>query len=113
MPKFTLTAEHTDLRGTPDGTKVQYEFYVEHLSDILEHVDLFLRGCGFNPSGTLDYIPDEEYYGTAPEWEPEEDWIGGGHDGMGSTMADYPELYDEKDLPMGKSKYYFDTERNK
>jgi len=109
MPKFTLTAEHTDLRGTPDGTKVQYEFYVEHLSDILEHVDLFLRGCGFNPSGTLDYIPDEEYYGTGPEWEPEEEWNTEEWD----TPQDYPELYDEKDLPMGKSHYYFDTERNK
>jgi hypothetical protein len=45
-----------------------------------------------------------------PEWEPEEDWS---DHGGGSTMADYPELYDEADLPMGKSKHYFDTQRNK
>jgi len=109
MPKFTLIGEHTDLYGNPNGTKVNYEFHCDFLPEVLEHVDMFLKGCGFNPTGTLDYIPDEEYYG----WEPEEDWTGDGHDGMGSTMADYPELYDEQDIASTKSKHYFDTERNK
>lgn len=113
MPKFTLIGEHTDLQQNPDGTKVQYEFNCDYLYEVVEHVELFLRGCGFNPTGKLDFVPDEEYYGTGPEWQPEEDWTGDGHDGMGSTVADYPELYDEKDLPMGKSHHYFDTERNK
>jgi hypothetical protein len=109
MPKFTLTGEHTDIYGKPNGTKVNYEFHCDFLPEVLEHMDLFLRGCGFNPNGTLDYIADEDYYGTPTEWEPEEDWS---DHGGGSTMADYPELY-EQDLPMGKSKHYFDTERNK
>lgn len=61
MPKFTLIGEHTDFTGEPDGTKVTYEFYVEHINDVLEHVDLFIRGCGYNPSGTLDYVIDEPY----------------------------------------------------
>lgn len=112
MPKFTLIGEHTDLQQNPDGTKVQYEFNCDYLHEIVEHLELFLRGCGFNPTGKLDFIPEEEYYGE-PQWEPEEDWTGDGHEGMGSTMADYPELYDAQDLPMGKSKHYFDTERNK
>ena len=112
MPKFTLIGEHTDLQQHPDGTKVQYEFNCDYLHEIVEHFELFLRGCGFNPTGKLDFIPEEEYYGE-PQWEPEENWTGDGHDGMGSTMADYPELYDAKDLPQGKSHYYFDTERNK
>ena len=113
MPKFTLIAEHVDLyTGKSNGHKLTYEFEVDHISHVLENVDFFIRGAGYNPEGTLDYIPDSEYYGTA-QWEPEEDWTGDGHEGMGSTMADYPELYDAQDLPMGKSKHYFDTERNK
>jgi len=116
MPKFTFIGEHTDLYGNPDGTKVTYEFHVDSINDVLEHTDLFIRGCGYNPSGTLDYIPDEEYYGTGPEWQtpewdtPQQDFS---DHGGGSVMADYPELYDAQDLPMGKSKHYFDTERNK
>jgi len=105
MPKFTLIGEHTDLQQNPDGTKVQYEFNCDYLQEIVEHFELFLRGCGFNPTGKLDFIPDEEYYGTGPEWHTEE--------------FDTPQehwnipLYDEQDLPMSKSKHYFDTERNK
>jgi hypothetical protein len=93
MPKFTLIAEHTDLYGTPDGTKVNYEFHCDFLPEILEHVDLFLKGCGFGPTGTLDYVPDEEYYGEPNEWSTS-DW----------------EL-SEDDIEHDKS--YFDTERNK
>jgi hypothetical protein len=98
MPKFTLIGEHTDLYGNPNGTKVNYEFHCDFLPEVLEHVDMFLKGCGFNPTGTLDYIPDEEYYGAPTEWEPEED---------------FTELYDEQDIPATKSRHYFDTERNK
>ena len=108
MPKFTLIGEHTDLQQNADGSKMTYEFHCDYLPEVLEHVELFLRGCGFVPNGTLDFIPDAEYYG-----EPEQEFTGDGHDGMGSTMADYPELYDEQDLPQGKSHYYFDTQRNK
>jgi hypothetical protein len=108
MPKFTLTAEHTDLHGTPDGTKVNYEFHGTFLTEILEHLELFLRGTGFCPTGTLDFIPDEEYYGTT-EWEPEEEWS----TEQWATPQDHQELYDEQDLPKTKSHYYFDTERNK
>ena len=120
MPKFTLIAEHVDLyTGKSNGHKLTYEFEVDHISHVLENVDFFIRGAGYNPEGTLDYVPDEDYYGTGsgPEWQTPEwetpQFVGDGHDGMGSTMADYPELYDEQDLPQGKSKHYFDTERNK
>ena len=63
MPKFTLIGEHTDLQQNTDGTKLHYEFNCDFLPEVLEHVQLFLRGCGFNPNGTLDFIPDEEYFG--------------------------------------------------
>jgi hypothetical protein len=67
MTKYTLIAEHTDLYGKPNGHKVTHEFTVDDLSSVLENTDLFIRGVGFMPSGTLDYVPDEEYYGSEPE----------------------------------------------
>lgn len=96
MPKFTLIGEHTDLKGNPNGSKMTYEFYCEYLPEVLEHFDLFLRGCGYHPNGTLDFVPDQEYYGLDPDF---------GDHGGGSTLEDYPEL--------NKSTHYFDTERNK
>lgn len=48
------------------------EFSADTLSDILEQFEMFLRGSGFLPDGTLDFIPDEEYYGE-PEQEMEEE----------------------------------------
>jgi hypothetical protein len=100
MPKFTLIAEHTDLYGKPDGTKVNYEFYVDTLDNVLEHVDLFIRGCGYNPTGQLDYVTDEEYYGT-PEWYNEEF-----ETPMGTK-------YNPDQNSVVHSAYFFDTERNK
>lgn len=109
MPKFTLIAQHTDYQGNSNGHKLTYEFEVDHISAVLENVDYFIRGVGYHPEGTLDYVPDDEYYGTGPEWHtpewntPQEEFTGDGHDGMGSTLADYE----------NHSQYYFDTQRNK
>ena len=100
MPKFTLIAEHKDMFGR-QHSKTTHEFEVDHISEVLENVDLFLRGVGFNPTGQLDYVTDEFPEWTTEEWDTPTD----GHDGMGSTMEDYPEL--------NKSKHYFDIERNK
>jgi hypothetical protein len=98
MTKYTLIAEHTDLYGKPNGHKVTHEFTVDDIHSVLENFDLFIRGVGFMPSGVLDYIPDVDYYGLSPDFID-------GHEGMGSTLEDYPEVE--------HSKYYFDTERNK
>jgi hypothetical protein len=38
------------------------EFSADSLTDILQHFEMFLRGSGFHPSGTLDFVEDEEYY---------------------------------------------------
>jgi hypothetical protein len=99
MTRFTLIAEHTDLYGKPNGHKVTHEFTVDDLHSVLENTDLFIRGIGYMPTGTLDYVTDEEYYGFSSD----------GHDGMGSTLEDYPEIKDK----VQHSQYYFDTERNK
>jgi hypothetical protein len=89
MPKFTLIAEHTDLYGKPNGHKVTHEFNVDTLDNVLENTDLFLRGCGFVPTGTLDYVQDD----YEPEWHTEE--------------------FETPVQPAGHSNYFFDTERNK
>lgn len=99
--KYTLIAE--DEFG---GSTTTREFQSDFLPDVLSEVELFLRGAGFFFEGNLDFVNDFE---TAPEWEPEEDWSDHG----GSTIVDHPELYDEQDLPLRKSKHYFDTQGNK
>ena len=97
MPKFTFIGEHTNIYGKPDGTKVTYEFTVDSLNDVLEHVDLFIRGCGFFPpqGATLDYIEDD-----FPDWVGQQDseW--------------HTEEFMTPVEPI-HSPHFFDTERNK
>ncbi len=100
MPKFKLIAEHDNIYGNPSGHKVTHEFEVDFLPEVLENIDLFIRGVGYFPNGTLDYSPDQEYYGLDPDY---------GDHGGGSTLDDYPEVKEQ----LNKSSYYFDTERNK
>ena len=45
------------------------EFSTDTLPDVLEHFEMFIRGCGFYPSGTLDFV--EENY---DEPEEEHEW---------------------------------------
>lgn len=64
--KFELSGQHYNYLSLSDrrpGTKINMEFEGETLEDILEEFSMFLRGCGFVIDGTLDVIPDEEYYG--------------------------------------------------
>jgi hypothetical protein len=46
------------------------EFSTDTLPDVLEHFEMFLRGSGFYPSGTLDFVDEEHYY---PTFEPAEE----------------------------------------
>jgi hypothetical protein len=47
------------------------EFDADSLPTILEHFEMFLRGSGFHPSGTLDFVEDEPEY--CPKFEPAEE----------------------------------------
>jgi len=85
MPKFTLICEHSDVYGKPNE-KITYEFNKEYLPEVIENIEMFLKGAGFIISGVLDVTPLDD---------------------------GYPPLYDEMDLPAGKSQHYFDTERNR
>ena len=57
-----------DISGHKSETTI--EFSADYLPHILEHFEMFLRGSGFHPSGTLDFVnyddcelefPDEEF----------------------------------------------------
>lgn len=55
-----------DISGHKSETTL--EFNAEYLPDILEHFEMFLRGSGFHPSGTLDFVN----YDDCEEWHNEE-----------------------------------------
>jgi hypothetical protein len=99
MAKFTFICEDEPMPFS-EGivTKRTIEFDAVRIQDVISEFELFLRGAGFNPTGTLDFIPDEEYYGTGPEWQTEE---------FATPQEDITE-WDKV-----HSNYYFDTERNK
>jgi hypothetical protein len=57
-----------DISGRNAETTI--EFSADYLPTILEHFEMFIRGSGFHPSGTLDFVnyddcelefPDEEF----------------------------------------------------
>ena len=43
-----------DISGNKAETTI--EFTTDYLPTILEHFEMFLRGSGFHPSGTLDFV---------------------------------------------------------
>lgn len=50
--KFTLVCEYGD------ETKITHEFKNVMLSDVLEHMQDFLKGCGFVFDGILDIVDE-------------------------------------------------------
>jgi len=55
-----------DISGANAVTTI--EFSADSLPDILEHFEMFLRGSGFHPTGTLDFVDYEDPY-TTPKFE--------------------------------------------
>ena len=90
--KYTLIAED-NWNGSWNGSKTTREFEVDALPEVLTEIELFLKGAGFVFDGNLDFVNDFD----EPEWQteefdtPQEQW-------------NIP-LYDEQDLPMGKSQH--------
>ena len=99
MPKFTLTCQHTSMWTNQSTCKNTHEFEVETLNEVLENFEMFLRGAGYVFDGVIDVVPSED------------DYFGDGHEGMGSTLDDYPDL--KKEVEAEHSHHFFDTERNK
>jgi len=87
-----------DISGHDTVTTV--EFNTDTMDGVLQHVDFFIRGCGFFPpqGATLDYIEDE-----FPDW-------------VGQQDSEWTQVLREDALAEGgdiHSSYYHDTERNK
>jgi hypothetical protein len=69
MPKFTLIAEHST------GEKATLEFEKEHLLDVVENVEMFLRGAGFHFNGNLEFV-ENDYKGQAHHFDPnQKEWV--------------------------------------
>jgi hypothetical protein len=49
------------------------EFSADSLTDILQHFEMFIRGSGFHPSGTLDFVDYDDPY-TTPKFECAEEY---------------------------------------
>lgn len=93
MPKFTLICEHSDLYGNPNQ-KMTHEFTAETLDEVLENMELFIKGSGYIPSGVLDFVPME--------------------DDIPTNYVDCPCENEGCDCtPNNKSPYYYDFWRNK
>jgi len=98
-----------------NSAETTVEFSADTLSDILQHFEMFIRGSGFHPTGTLDYVNDfeEPHEWHTPEFEtpqePVHDWTQTLRDDVewpfAKQTAEYTspkfepaqELYDEMD----------------
>lgn len=53
MPKFTLVCDHScDL----DTHVVTHQFNAEVLPDVLENIEMFLKGAGYSFTGILEIV---------------------------------------------------------
>jgi hypothetical protein len=86
-----------DISGVNAVTTV--EFRTDSLPDVLGQFEMFLRGCGFVLNGTLDVVPEDEYYG----YDLSEH----------SEQPSFEELQKQWDNFEKHSTHYYDTERNK
>ena len=59
MPKFTLVCDHGEDGGS-GNLKTVVTFEAEYLYDVLDNVEMFLRGSGYCFEGNLVTISDEE-----------------------------------------------------
>ena len=55
MPRFKLICDHScDL----DTHVVTHEFNADYLPDVLQNIDMFLKGAGYIYNGIVDIIDD-------------------------------------------------------
>ena len=132
MTKYTLIAEHTSLLTGKTVSKTTQEFEADGLMDVVENVEMFLKGAGFVFDGYLDIVPEEEIDYTEDNDGVEEFKTPSNFSGNGFNMYDsmnYVGVPNGASTPTvtvnggtdtitlsemsNHSSYYFDTERNK
>ena len=52
MPKFTLICDHGNEKTT-------VEFEKDFLPEVLENIEMFLRGSGYHFDGILDFVNND------------------------------------------------------
>ena len=58
MPRFTLICDHScDL----DTHIVTHEFNAENLFDVVDNIDMFLKGAGYVYKGNLEFVEQETH----------------------------------------------------
>lgn len=58
MPRFTLICDHScDL----DTHIVTHEFNAEYLYDVVDNIDMFLKGAGYVYKGNLEFVEQEQH----------------------------------------------------
>lgn len=58
MPRFTLICDHSrDL----DTHIVTHEFNAENLFDVVDNIDMFLKGAGYVNKGNLEFVKEEQH----------------------------------------------------
>ena len=63
MPSFSLHCDHGPEYPECDSAprhSIVCTFDAESLSDVLERVEEFLRGCGYSFDGVLDFVDEDE-----------------------------------------------------
>jgi hypothetical protein len=62
MNKYTFICDEGPgiIKSYGPDTKATLEFKAADLDSILDHFEMFLRGCGFTIDGNLDIVKDEE-----------------------------------------------------
>ena len=91
MPKFTLICDHSN---NLDTHVVKHEFTSEHIYDVLDNFQMFLKGAGYVFDGDIDIVTDDLQNLFEDEWTAVR---------RADAIAEGGELH---------SKYYYDTERN-
>ena len=87
-----------DISGANAVTTV--EFSADYLPDILEHVEMFLRGSGFIVSGKLDFVDYEDPY-TTPKFECAEE----NYEDEDEELDEYTQtLRDDSEWPFPKER---------
>ena len=82
------------------NTETTVEFSADYLPDILEHVEMFLRGSGFIVSGKLDFVDYEDPY-TTPKFECAEEY----YEDEDEELDEYTQtLRDDSEWPFPKER---------
>jgi hypothetical protein len=60
MPRFNLVAQWESDSEEFEVDNVQINFSKENIHEVIQHMDMFLKGCGFVYEGQLGILEEEK-----------------------------------------------------